>query len=437
MNAYKNNISYTYGDTFNIPIKFESFENGDKLRFQVTKSETDALLINKTYSASDNKTVNVSLSEKELKKIPLGEYIYRMTIMGINGVIKTRISGRLDVIWGTDSDGDIKKLFITNAMLMDEINNKIDKDERFKLAAIGDAGTNKVLFVGDSNSSDGINFYSKEQTDDLLENKVDKLDGFYLASPMTEHDTVTGKDKPAILFSDGETDEAITIPAYTSDLENDSGFVTSKQMNEAISDIQDGAVDAYTKEETDNLLASKVDKDESGDFSLAALADAGDYNIILVGGPSNPTPKGVSFYSKSQIDSKLSEIEPPLDGVSQNMVIIYNSENNTADKSYEEIMTEFENGKDVLLHIVSKNKLEMLGRAVRYDDENNIIFSGSFRNLGCYVTVSPDDEWQCDQYDLNEWYVDKAEYERDKTGMETALDSIIAIQNELIGGGTV
>ena len=377
---------------------------------------------------------------------------------------------------------------------MDEINNKIDKDERFKLAAIGDAGTNKVLFVGDSNSSNGVNFYSKEQTDDLLENKVDKdkngnfnlaaladaegykiilvdepsnptpkgvsfyskaqidtkisntetalnnkvdkIRDFYLASPMTEHDTVTGKDKPAILFSDGETDEAITIPAYTSDLENDSGFVTSEQMNEAISGMQGGTVDAYTKTETDELLDGKVDKDER--FKLAYVGDTGKSKVLMVGNSNGSN--GVNFYSKEQVDALVAnagekkkryvfencnipfgetgEFELDSSGMSSDELC------NAADEillrhTTDDVLTEY-----ILPHVSSNLPYNGAYYSTFVNDttfiwvNQDIVSAGGF--TGGVVALGGNND------------VDA------KIGeIETALDSIIAIQNELIGGGTV
>jgi hypothetical protein len=62
---------------------------------------------------------------------------------------------------------------------------------------------------------------------------------------------------PDFLYSITKMIEELEIPKNTSDLFNDSGFVTNEQMNEAISGIQGGAggvVDAYTKAEMDDLL---------------------------------------------------------------------------------------------------------------------------------------------------------------------------------------
>lgn len=76
-----------------------------------------------------------------------------------------------------------------------------------------------------------------------------------------------------------------------------------------------GAVDAYTKAETDNLLENKVDKDKNGNFNLACLAHAENYEVLLIGDSSNPTQNGVSFYSKEQMNTKIGNIETALDSI--------------------------------------------------------------------------------------------------------------------------
>lgn len=66
--------------------------------------------------------------------------------------------------------------------------------------------------------------YTKNEIDDKLNNKVDKVRDYYLAAPARQYNTNTKKDNPCISFAYGEEDDAvetIVIPAYMSDLIND------------------------------------------------------------------------------------------------------------------------------------------------------------------------------------------------------------------------
>ena len=68
--------------------------------------------------------------------------------------------------------------------------------------------------------------------------KIDKIDGFYLSSSATIHNTITGKDNPCIMFAESDSDDSITIPVRTSDLENDCKFISEQQFNITIGEIE-------------------------------------------------------------------------------------------------------------------------------------------------------------------------------------------------------
>lgn len=252
-----------YKDCVELPALVESEKNPDSVVC--------------TWLVSQNATRDIGALKFLLKfacvNNDTGEYEYIWSTGLFNGI---SVSEGMNNVAGVD---DIPPDFLYS--ITQQLESKVDKDERFKLAYVSDAGTNKVLFIGNSNDSQGVNFYSKEQTDAALDNKVDKMDGLYLVKPISKKTSSNHPDGQkewtgmSLMHStDYSKRSDVIIPAYTSDLENDSGFVTNEQMNEAISGIQGGTggvVDVYTKEETDNLLQNKVDKYEN--FGVVQVID--------------------------------------------------------------------------------------------------------------------------------------------------------------------
>lgn len=93
-------ISFSQAEDFEIEITLddEPLTGNDVLLFEVAQNDTSANLIEKRFSPVDNAFV-VSISDTEKKNLPVGDYIYRMTV---NTAAKdvTYISGNLRVNWG-------------------------------------------------------------------------------------------------------------------------------------------------------------------------------------------------------------------------------------------------------------------------------------------------------------------------------------------------
>lgn len=94
------NITYTAGDTFSINVSAtDEFEQGTKLNFQVAENEQAESVINKTFQLIGG-GFEITLSKEETEKLPIGNYIYKITIIDLSGNITTRKSGELTVKWG-------------------------------------------------------------------------------------------------------------------------------------------------------------------------------------------------------------------------------------------------------------------------------------------------------------------------------------------------
>ena len=94
------NITCTAGDTFSIDITTaDGFEPGTTLEFQVAQNEQEDSLIEKIFDLSSGE-FEIVLSEEEIKKLPIGNYIYKLTVIDPGGIISTRKSGELTVKWG-------------------------------------------------------------------------------------------------------------------------------------------------------------------------------------------------------------------------------------------------------------------------------------------------------------------------------------------------
>lgn len=94
------NIIWSVEDTFDMPVSSEmGFEEGAKLRFDISQGEDIAPIISKTYSLSGD-VFNVVLQEEERKSLKIGDYIYRIIILSTSGSVITEQSGDFTVKWG-------------------------------------------------------------------------------------------------------------------------------------------------------------------------------------------------------------------------------------------------------------------------------------------------------------------------------------------------
>ena len=96
----KNGLSHTKGDTFLFEVTAnEAFSEGSTLKFTVAKNEDETPVISNNYSLSNN-TFSVSLSETDEKKLDIGIYVFKMTVLNLSGQIITQASGELEIKWG-------------------------------------------------------------------------------------------------------------------------------------------------------------------------------------------------------------------------------------------------------------------------------------------------------------------------------------------------
>lgn len=102
INEETGGISYTENDTFRMIAYQETegiFEEGTQLRFIIAKTEVSEYIIDKTFNLNDDMTFTITLTDAEKKRLILGDYIYKATIIK-NNTIVTRKSGDFTVKWG-------------------------------------------------------------------------------------------------------------------------------------------------------------------------------------------------------------------------------------------------------------------------------------------------------------------------------------------------
>ena len=93
-------ITYTAGDTFLLNISADrAFDDGSRLRAQIAENENSKPLIEKLVEL-DGGFFELLLSDEETEKLPVGNYIYKLTVIGTDGRTVTRKSGELIVKWG-------------------------------------------------------------------------------------------------------------------------------------------------------------------------------------------------------------------------------------------------------------------------------------------------------------------------------------------------
>lgn len=93
-------ITYTAGDTFSVDVSAtDEFEQGSKLNFQVAENEQAESVIDKIFDLTEG-GFEIVLSKEETGMLSIGNYIYKIVILDLNGKITTRKSGELTVKWG-------------------------------------------------------------------------------------------------------------------------------------------------------------------------------------------------------------------------------------------------------------------------------------------------------------------------------------------------
>lgn len=95
------NISYTRGDTFDLRISSETgFNDGSTLRFTVAKNEDSGALILNEYSLGSDGAFRVTLNDKDKQTLGIGDYVYKLTVLTLSGIVVTQKSGDFAVKWG-------------------------------------------------------------------------------------------------------------------------------------------------------------------------------------------------------------------------------------------------------------------------------------------------------------------------------------------------
>ena len=93
-------IAYTQGDTFEISLTLTNqTQTVVSVRFQIAQNDNDDIVINKTYSVSEN-TATITLEAADKEKLIIGDYIYRMSVVGDDNSVITQLSGNFKVKWG-------------------------------------------------------------------------------------------------------------------------------------------------------------------------------------------------------------------------------------------------------------------------------------------------------------------------------------------------
>ena len=179
----------------------------------------------------------------------------------------------------------------------------------------------------DSLEFDISNFYNKTEVDTLLNGKVDTSDSRLTnARTPTSHShgnisntgTLSGKSKNVVTDSNGTitTEDKLPIPTKTSDLTNDSGFLTSH--NPIDSSLSSTSTNAVQNKVISNALDGKSDTGHThslsnlskGEQELSIDDISGLYNTLdgLVAGKSNTGHTHGSLNSAGTLNSDISSV---------------------------------------------------------------------------------------------------------------------------------
>ena len=97
----KNDIEYSVNDTLKLLVNVNGIEEGATLRFIIAAGEETGYSIDNVYHPNSNgSTFTVTLSEKDKKKIPIGDYHYKIILLKADGTVITQKSGYFRVKWG-------------------------------------------------------------------------------------------------------------------------------------------------------------------------------------------------------------------------------------------------------------------------------------------------------------------------------------------------
>lgn len=92
-------IEYTQGDTFELVVSGEEAVENTMLRFVISADEASSPIIDEQYQYSDERFVIV-LTSNERERLPIGNYIFKISLIDVSGRVITYLSGDLIVKWG-------------------------------------------------------------------------------------------------------------------------------------------------------------------------------------------------------------------------------------------------------------------------------------------------------------------------------------------------
>lgn len=92
-------IEYSVNDTFKIRVGMDVVEEA-YLDFIISENEESSIINNRYRVNSDGSSFTVTLSDADKKKIPIGNYIYKIILNRADGSVITQKSGNLKVKWG-------------------------------------------------------------------------------------------------------------------------------------------------------------------------------------------------------------------------------------------------------------------------------------------------------------------------------------------------
>lgn len=94
-------IEYTKGDTFELSVSADAvIDTGSQLRFIIAESELASPVVDNTYNLNSSGEFSLYFSENNKNALSIGDYIYKMILLTIDGKIITQLSGDFVVKWG-------------------------------------------------------------------------------------------------------------------------------------------------------------------------------------------------------------------------------------------------------------------------------------------------------------------------------------------------
>ena len=216
---------------------------------------------------------------------------------------------------------------------------------------------------------------------------------------------------------------SITIPDGVTSI-GDYAFeyctsLTSITIPNSVTNISSNAFDGISSDATfyvcQNSYAEEYVKNNNKSYMYDTIAPIEPQNIDL----SN-------YYTKKEIDTKFDDVAPFIINVT-----IDENKNVTSETTFKDIKTAYDEGKQIICKLYDELTGTSFEGACYSIDDNDIAFRMTIRNYICTI--------HCNRLDEHSWSYHETitateEYVDNLVGdIETALDNIIQIQNELMG----